>query len=232
LEGYRAILSDLGQKKHELPLREMVNRLLSRAVLSDEAGPHMGLATEAYTNFTSPLRKALDFFVHLQISACLTGEKAAHYPVEQLPVITRAIGRNREAVAAANRRLTARYLNNLKANGQTRFAGKISHITSSGFTVKLDDNGLEGLVDLRPEEEKFSFDKWTMSLTSTTRRFGLLQPVEVEFGEAPAGGDYLALFSLTEGCGLKPPKDPKPDADHSGAEAAEDSASATVSQSL
>ena len=87
-------------------------------------------------------------------------------------------------------------------------------------------------MDLRPEEEKFSFDKWTMSLTSTTRRFGLLQPVEVEFGEAPAGGDYLALFSLTEGCGLKPPKDPKSDADHSGAEAAEDSASATVSQSL
>ena len=232
LEGYRAILSDLGQKEHELPLREMVNRLLSRAVLSDEAGPHMGLATEAYTNFTSPLRKALDFFVHLQISACLAGEKAAHYPVEQLPVITRAIGRSREAVAAANRRLTARYLNNLKANGQTRFAGKISHITSSGFTVKLDDNGLEGLVDLRPEEEKFSFDKWTMSLTSTTRRFGLLQPVEVEFGEAPAGGDYLALFSLTEGCGLKPAKDPKPDADPSGAEAPDESASATVSQSL
>jgi VacB/RNase II family 3'-5' exoribonuclease len=229
LEGYRAILSDLGQKTHELPLRDMVNRLLSRAVLSDQAGPHMGLATEAYTNFTSPLRKALDFFVHLQISACLAGEKTAHYPVDQLPVITRAIGRSREAVAAANRRLTARYLKKLKADGQTRFAGKISHITSSGFTVKLDDNGLQGLVDLRPEDEKFSFDKWTMSLTSTTRRFGLLQPVEIEFGDAPAAGDYLALFSLTEGCGLKPPKDPKLDADHSGTETPDESASATVS---
>ena len=39
----------------------MVNRLLSRALLSDQPGPHMGLATAAYTNFTSPLRKALDF---------------------------------------------------------------------------------------------------------------------------------------------------------------------------
>ena len=213
IEGYRAVLADLGRDEHGAPLREMVNRLLSRALLSDQPGPHMGLATEAYTNFTSPLRKALDFYVHLQISAKLTGNSDINYPIDQLPEITRAIGRSREAVSAADRRLTSRYLNKLKAEGRSRFSGKVNHITSSGFTVKLDDNGLEGLVDLRPEEEKFSFDKWTMSLTSTTRRFELLQPVEVEFIGAPADGDYLALFALVEGCGLKPPKEPKPEGD-------------------
>ena len=213
IEGYRAVLADLGRDEHAAPLREMVNRLLSRALLSDQPGPHMGLATEAYTNFTSPLRKALDFYVHLQISAKLTGNSDINYPIDQLPEITRAIGRSREAVSAADRRLTSRYLNRLKAEGRSRFNGKVNHITSSGFTVKLDDNGLEGLVDLRPEEEKFSFDKWTMSLTSTTRRFELLQPVEVEFIDAPADGDYLALFALVEGCGLKPPKEPKPEGD-------------------
>ncbi|MGA0432441.1 MAG: VacB/RNase II family 3'-5' exoribonuclease [Luminiphilus sp.] len=205
--GYRAVLADLGQETHGQPLRDMVNRLLSRAVLTEKAGPHMGLATEAYTNFTSPLRKALDFFVHLQITACLAGNSAANYPVNRLADITRAIGRGREAVAAADRRLTARYLLKLKKGGKQRFTGHVSHITSSGFTVKLDENGLEGLVDLRPEKEKFSFDKWTMSLTSTTRRFQLMQSVEVDFAEAPAEGDYLALFKLTEGCGLKPQKE-------------------------
>ena len=69
------------------------------------------------------------------------------------------------------------------------------------------------MVDLRPEEEKFSFDKWTMSLTSTTRRFQLLQSVEVTYVGAPAEGDFLALFALVEGCGLKPPKEPKPEDD-------------------
>ena len=201
--GYRAILADLSQQDHGQPLREMVNRLLARATLAQKPGPHMGLATEAYTNFTSPLRKALDFFVHLQITACLTGNTSAHYPVNRLAEITRAIGRGREAVAAADRRLSARYLIKLKKGGQERFTGHVSHISSSGFTVKLDDNGLEGLVDLRPEKEKFSFDKWTMSLTSTTRRFQLMQSVEVDFIDAPAEGDFLALFKLTEGCGLK-----------------------------
>jgi VacB/RNase II family 3'-5' exoribonuclease len=204
--GYRAVLADLGQETHGQPLRDMVNRLLSRAVLTEKAGPHMGLATEAYTNFTSPLRKALDFFVHLQITACLAGNSAANYPVNRLADITRAIGRGREAVAAADRRLTARYLLKLKKGGKQRFTGHVSHITSSGFTVKLDENGLEGLVDLRPEKEKFSFDKWTMSLTSTTRRFQLMQVVEVDFIDAPAESDFVALFKLAEGCGLKPQK--------------------------
>ena len=229
IEGYRAVLADLGRDEHGAPLREMVNRLLSRAVLSDQPGPHMGLATEAYTNFTSPLRKALDFYVHLQISARLTDNSDICYPIDQLPEITRAIGRSREAVSAADRRLTSRYLNKLKTEGRSRFSGKVNHITSSGFTVKLDDNGLEGLVDLRPEEEKFSFDKWTMSLTSTTRRFELLQPVEVEFIDAPADGDYLALFGLVEGCGLKPPKEAKPeDASAAPEPAAEPKADATA----
>ena len=204
--GYRTILADLSREDQAQPLRDMVNRLLSRATLTDKAGPHMGLATEAYTNFTSPLRKALDFFVHLQISACLAGNAAAAYPVKRLADITRAIGRSREAVAAADRRLTANYLHKLKKAGQVRFKGHVSHISSSGFTVKLEENGLEGLVDLRPEKEKFSFDKWTMSLTSTTRRFQLMQVVEVDFIDAPAEGDFLALFKLAEGCGLKPQK--------------------------
>ena len=208
LAGYRCVLADLGKGAHNLPLREMVNRLLSRAVLTDQPGPHMGLATEAYTNFTSPLRKALDFFVHLQITACLEGQSGAAYPVERLADITRAIGRSREAVNAADRRLTANYLNKLKKAGQTRFAGTVSHITSSGFTVRLTDTGLEGLVDLRPEDEKFSFDKWTMSLTSTTRRFELLQSVDIDFAGAPAEQDYLAQFTLVDGCGLKPLKKP------------------------
>lgn len=205
--GYRAILADLGQQDQGPPLREMVNRLLSRATLTDKAGPHMGLATEAYTNFTSPLRKALDFFVHLQITACLTNNASAAYPVKHLSDITRAISRGREAVAAADRRLSARYLQHLKKAGQRRFKGRVSHVSSSGFTVKLEENGLEGLVDLRPEKEKFSFDKWTMSLTSTTRRFQLTQSVEVDFIDAPADGDFLAVFKLVEGCGLKPQKE-------------------------
>jgi ribonuclease R len=55
--------------------------------------------------------------------------------------------------------------------------------------VKLKDLGLEGTVDLRREEEKFSFDKWEMALASKTRRYQLRQQIRVKYQpvEKPRG---------------------------------------------
>ena len=44
VQGYRDILRELSRPEQALPLRGMVNRLLTRAQLSAEAGPHMGMA--------------------------------------------------------------------------------------------------------------------------------------------------------------------------------------------
>jgi hypothetical protein len=78
--------------------------------------------------------------------------------------------------------------------------------------VRLSATGLEGLVDHRHDPEKFSFDKWTASLTSTTRRFQLNQQVEVDYAGAVPGADHQVQFTLTENCGLKPAKEnPEPD---------------------
>jgi ribonuclease R len=83
------------------------------------------------------------------------------------------------------------------------FKGTLSHINSSGFTVRLVDSGLEGIVDLRKNPEKFSFDKWTASLTSSTRRFALAQAVEVTFLCVDEKQRQIQL-GLADGCGLKP----------------------------
>jgi ribonuclease R len=73
--------------------------------------------------------------------------------------------------------------------------------------VRIEDNGLEGFVDLRKDPEKFSYDKWTASLTSTTRRFQLDQSVELNFLGADRANQYRAMFTVVDGCGLKPPKE-------------------------
>ena len=69
LQGYQQVLSALAESEHELPLRKMINRLLARAEFSTSPAEHMGMALHAYTNFTSPLRKYLDFLSHLQIKS-------------------------------------------------------------------------------------------------------------------------------------------------------------------
>ncbi|MCB1696352.1 MAG: VacB/RNase II family 3'-5' exoribonuclease [Pseudomonadales bacterium] len=218
VEGYRDIMRCLSSQEHKLPLRGMINRLLTRAELSTQPGAHMGMALDTYTNCTSPLRKYVDFLVHLQIKAQLHQQKSDRVSPPVLATLAQRLQNTRTATQEAERWLAGKYLARLAASGEdVTFKAHITHVNSSGFTVRLDDNGLEGFVDLRKDPEKFSYDKWTSSLTSTTRRFQLEQSVELCFLVVDAANQYRAMFRLVEGCGLKPPKKPEvktaPDAD-------------------
>ena len=209
LAGYRSIMRGLSAPDRTLPLRPMVNRLLSRAELGCEPAAHMGMALECYTNCTSPLRKYLDFLVHLQIKSVLHGDEARLVSAETLDTLAGRLAVSRSATLEAERWLASRYLARLSSGEEAvSFKGRVIHVNSSGFNVRLDDSGLEGFVDLRKDPEKFSYDKWTASLTSTTRRFQLEQPVEITYLGADPEEQYLARFALVEGCGLKPPKEP------------------------
>ena len=84
----------------------------------------------------------------------------------------------------------------------------MAQVTSDGLTVRLSELGREVQVDLRKYPEKFSFDKWTASLTSSTRKLQLGQTVEVDYQGTPDVGSGTApQFELTPGCALKPPKE-------------------------
>jgi VacB/RNase II family 3'-5' exoribonuclease len=206
VKGYRDIMRCLSQEEHKLPLRGMINRLLTRATLSTEPGAHMGMALETYSNCTSPLRKYVDFLVHLQIKSLLHEQPANQLSPEVLATLADRLTNTRAATQEAERWLAGNYLARLATGEGVTFKGSISHVNSSGFTARLDDNGLEGFVDLRKDPEKFSYDKWTASLTSTTRRFQLHQSVELTFIGVDKADQYRTKFNLVEGCGIKPPK--------------------------
>ncbi|MEM8659344.1 MAG: hypothetical protein AAGF35_00540, partial [Pseudomonadota bacterium] len=126
---------------------------------------------------------------------------------QRLDALSKQLQATRDATLEAERWLAANYRARLvKTKADLTFQAQISHVNSSGFSVRLQDSGLDGLVDLRKDPEKFSYDKWTASLTSTTRRFQLHQSVEIRFKGADASAGYRAVFALTDGCGLKPAK--------------------------
>ena len=189
LDGFRTLINELNAATGERPLRSMINRLMSRASFSVKPAPHMGMALPVYTNGTSPLRKALDFCVHLQLKAMLGDTSVKTAPATVFDLINQASAKNRQAVTAANNWLSCNFLNAQSADGQSDYEAEIVHINTSGFTVKLKDLGLEGTVDLRREEEKFSFDKWEMALASKTRRYQLRQQIRVQYQpvEKPRG---------------------------------------------
>ena len=193
-----------------LPLRAMVNRLLTRATLSTQPCVHMGMALECYTNVTSPLRKYSDFLAHQQIKTALRGNKAELVNKSMLDQLSKALTQVRAATLEAERWLASSYLLAKSKATSGPLEATICHINSSGFNARLNDCGLEGFVDLRKDPEKFSFDKWQSSLTSTTRRFALNDPVQLEFVSVD-DETHQVLFKLLPDSGLKPAKDEVPE---------------------
>ena len=207
VEGYRDIMRGLSAPEQILPLRTMVNRLLTRATLSTDSGAHMGMALQRYSNCTSPLRKYVDFLVHLQIKSVLHNGDAKQVSAQMLADLAERLATTRAATQEAERWLSSKYLARLAAGEEAAtFTARVIHVNSSGFNARLDDNGLEGFVDLRKDPEKFSYDKWTASLTSTTRRFQLNQAVELSFLGVDMENKYQARLGLVGGCGLKEPR--------------------------
>ena len=208
LEGYNRLLRHLSEHSSELPLRSMVNRLLTKARLSARSGLHMGMALPAYTNYTSPLRKYVDFLVHLQIKSLLHGEPARHCSQPELDRLQQRLRLQRQAIVEAERWLAMIYLEEQQKAAPGPWPATVARVENTGFTVRLDANGLEGYVDLKKEKEKFSYDKWTATLSSKTRRFRIGAPVQVTLAGSDAGTPHLALFQLDPASGLKQPKEP------------------------
>lgn len=178
---YRDIMKALSESGHELPLRSMVNRMLARAELSTSPGVHMGMGLPCYSNCTSPLRKYSDFLAHRQIKQVLHNEAQQQVSGQQLVDLAARIKRARSASQEAEQWLKCEFL--VRSTG-TEYQAIISQINNNGFTVKLLENGIEGMVDLRHHPQKFSFDRWTASLSSPQRSFHLNTEIRVRLDSA------------------------------------------------
>jgi VacB/RNase II family 3'-5' exoribonuclease len=192
---YRAIMKQLSTSSNELPLRTMANRLLARAELTTEVGVHMGMGLQCYSNCTSPLRKYTDYLAHRQIKSALHDGDTQQLSNQQLSAVSDSISRGRQASREAEMWLQCEFL--LPHVGE-EFAATISHINSSGFTARLLNWGLEGQIDLRKDPEKFSFDRWTATLTSPTRKFQLEKNLRIKIERVDVAKRELVFVPVAD----------------------------------
>ncbi len=176
LSGYIAIMQGLESASTELPLRAVASRALARSQFSRRAAPHFGMGLPAYTTITSPIRKFGDLLLHRTIKAKLAGKPVAPIDDATLANLQASSDRARQTARLAEQWLECLWL--LQQPEQPH-DGIISHLNSSGFTVRLEESGIEGFVDTRKRPEKFSFDQTLMRLTSGERSYQLEQRVRV-----------------------------------------------------
>lgn len=159
---YAIFLKSIAQRPDARLIQTVLLRSLSQAVYSPDNIGHFGLAFDAYTHFTSPIRRYPDLVVHRAIRHVLAKRKPKQFMYDLV-----SISRLGEHCSTTERRAdeaTREVLDWLKCEfmrdrvGET-FEGLITNVTGFGLFVELKDIYIEGLVHVTAlHNDYYQFD--------------------------------------------------------------------------
>ena len=178
---YSKLLKSIkGRPDHGL-LQTVMLRSLRQAKYEPENVGHFGLGYEAYTHFTSPIRRYPDLLVHRAIKAVLHGKqyKPARKWSELGVHCSMTERRADDATRDVEAWLKCFYM---RDHLGSVFTGSVSSVTSFGMFVSLDDLYVEGLVHISElGKDYFHFDATKHQLLGerTGQRYRLGDRVQV-----------------------------------------------------
>jgi ribonuclease R len=157
-KDYAKLMEQIKGRYDEQLLQTVLLRSMQQAVYSPDNLGHFGLAYEAYTHFTSPIRRYPDLLVHRAIKAVLNKKT---YHVKDWNALGEHCSMTERRADEASRDVT----NWLKCYymqdkvGEV-FDGTVSGVTSFGVFVALDDAYVEGLLHVTElGNDYFHYDK-------------------------------------------------------------------------
>jgi ribonuclease R len=161
-KDYFEVLDTITGRPDEHLIQTVLLRSLAQAVYSPEKKGHFGLGLDAYTHFTSPIRRYPDLLVHRAIRHSLEKKKKEEFCYSHNDMVLmgehcsyterRADEATRDVVAW----LKCEYM--LDKLGE-EFEGVISAVTPFGFFVELKDIFVEGLVHVSTlDKDYFHYD--------------------------------------------------------------------------
>jgi ribonuclease R len=184
-KDYAKLLSEIrGRPDYQL-LQTVLLRSLRQAVYSPENVGHFGLAYEAYTHFTSPIRRYPDLLVHRGIKAALADR--IYDPGDWAALgqhCSETERRADEATRDVEAWLKAYYMRDRVGE---RFTGTISGVAAFGVFVALDAVYVEGMVHVSElGNDYFQYDAARHQLVGdrTRQRFRLGDRIEVKLVRA------------------------------------------------
>ncbi len=162
-KDYTALLNRIKGRPDEALLQTVLLRSLSQAVYMAELSGHFGLAYDAYTHFTSPIRRYPDLMVHRAIRHLLQQENAKTFYCGQAKLegmgahCSQTERRADLAVRDAEDWLKSEYMSHHV--GQ-EYSGVISSVTSFGIFISLNQVYVEGSVHITElKNDYYIFDK-------------------------------------------------------------------------
>ena len=184
-QDYRAILDRLKDRPDRQLLQTLVIRSLMQAVYQPVNLGHFGLGYEAYTHFTSPIRRYPDLLVHRAIRFLIRNPKQTDgvRKVGKAPALKRTdiypykhadlevLGAQLSATERRADAATYDVVNWLKCEYMQdkigeEFAGIVTSVTNFGLFVELTDVYVEGLIHVTAlTNDYYHFDSSSQTLT-------------------------------------------------------------------
>ena len=204
--SYQKLAEQVADRADARQIQTMMLRSMSQAVYQSENKGHFGLAYDAYTHFTSPIRRYPDLLTHRAIRYVIRSDrpefsktrkvkripgqtvmpKSAIYPYDENQV--EAVGIQSSSAERRADDATRDVMDFLKCEylldhvGDT-FQGTVSAVTGFGLFIELDDLFVEGLIHVTSlPEDYYNYVKETQSLVGkrSGRRFTLGDHLEVQ----------------------------------------------------
>ncbi len=180
-KDYAKLLEAVKTRPDAALLQTVMLRSLRQAVYSPDNVGHFGLAYEAYTHFTSPIRRYPDLLVHRAIKAALTGRHYTPGDWEQIGLHCSATERRAdEATRDVVAWLKCWFMQDRVGE---EFSGSVSSVVPFGLFVALDDIFIEGLIHISDlGSDYFHYDETRHELAGerTNRRYRLSDRVRVQ----------------------------------------------------
>ena len=174
---FQRFISSIEGRPDERMLSYLMLRSFKQAVYSARNVGHFGLASEAYTHFTSPIRRYPDLVVHRILKSAIARRQPSNLSRAQLEAVASESSERERVAAQAERELFEwkKMLLMVERLGDT-FEAVIIAVSKEGFTVELVDQFVEGFVPLADlPDGQYRFDPADRVLTSRNgkRRFRL-----------------------------------------------------------
>jgi ribonuclease R len=201
---YAALLQQVGERPDAHLIQTVMLRSLSQAVYSPENAGHFGLAFEAYTHFTSPIRRYPDLLVHRAIRHVLEGgaPESFRYGTSEMEALGEHCSTTERRADEASRDavdwLKCEYM--MDRVGE-EYDGIITGVTGFGIFVELKDIFVEGLVHVTGlGEDYFHFEPAAHRLVGdrTRKIFRLADKVRVRVARVSLD-DRKIDFELVKG---------------------------------
>jgi ribonuclease R len=222
---FQAIAAATKDRPDAQQIHTMLLRSMQQAIYTGTNAGHFGLAYEAYTHFTSPIRRYPDLLVHRVIKALLTGKRyhllsgaleeapkhrVGHKPskspiteLEHWEVAGVHCSANERRADEASRDVEAwlkcRYM---REHLGEEFGGTVTAVTSFGLFVTLDGLYVEGLVHITElGGEYYRFDEARQELRGERSgvRYHVGSRVRVQVSRVDLDGRKIDFRLVREG---------------------------------